>query len=53
MLISKKEEKLQFNISFNNNKITWKKIALDILGVLLDNNLIWHYRIEKVRTNIV
>ena len=52
MLISKKKEKSEFSISINNNEIT-EKDHIIYLGVLLDNNLTWHYHIEKVRSEVV
>ena len=53
MLISKKrKEKSEFNISMNNNDIT-EKDCIRYFGVLLDNNLTWHYHIEKVRSKVV
>ena len=52
MLISKKKEKSEFNISINNNDIT-EKDHIRYLVVLLDNNLTWHYHIEKVRSKVV
>ena len=52
MLISKKKEKSEFNIGINNNEIT-EKDHIRYFGVLLDNNLTWHYHIEKVRSKVV
>ena len=51
-LIRKKKEKSEFNISINNNDIT-EKDHIRYLGVLLDNNLTWHYHIEKVHYKVV
>ena len=52
MLISIKKEKSQFKIFMNDNVIS-KNDHIKYLGVLLDNELTWHYHIEKVRTKVI
>ena len=55
MLISKKKkrkEKSLFNISINYSKIT-ETDNISYFGDSLDNNLTWHYHIEKVGSKVV